>query len=138
MTTTTYLAITHLKEGGATSEARANTAIDALDAAYGEKGAGPVETGITASTTQTQGQRPLTAALNVVTVCANANDTVTLPGASASRSCTVVNQGAQTLRVYPASGDSIDALGANTATTIAAGAFRRFEAVDGTAWYRVA
>src|SRR5574343_591580 len=37
------------------------------------------DAGITASTTQTQGQRPLTANINEIATCANANDTVTAP-----------------------------------------------------------
>lgn len=103
--------------------------------AWVEHATGRITTGITASTTQTQGQGALTAALNVVATCANANDTVTLPAAYKGRVCTITNQGAQTAKVYPASGDSIDALAVNTSTTIAAAARKRFEAVDSTKWY---
>jgi hypothetical protein len=94
------------------------------------------ELGITASTTQTQGQRPLTARFNVVTVCANANDTVTLPPAVAPLEIVVVNRGAQTLRVFPASGDNLGA-GVDTATTQVAGATARYLACDSTNWVKV-
>lgn len=75
--------------------------------------------GITASTTQTQGQQPLTTEENQVSVCAHANDTVTMPAALTGRKCTITNDGANTLKVYPFSGDQIGAGAADAATTIA-------------------
>lgn len=89
--------------------------------------------GITASTTQTQGQSALTADVNEISVCANANDVVTLPAAIAGRSCLVINNGAQTLQVFPASGDDLGA-GVNTSTTIVATSRKLFVAYDGTNW----
>ena len=89
--------------------------------------------GITASTTQTQGQQALTKDVNEISVCANANDTVTLPAALAGRSCLVINNGAQTLQVFPASGDDLGA-GVNTSTTIATTSRKLFVAYDGTNW----
>jgi hypothetical protein len=91
---------------------------------------------ITASTTQTQGQQPLTRDINEISVCANANDTVTLPGAAAARQCLVINNGAQTLQVFPASGDDLGA-GVNTSTTIAAGSRKLFVAYDSTNYVQV-
>lgn len=88
---------------------------------------------ITASTTQTQGQGALTGDINEISTCANANDTVTLPVALAGRSCLVINNGAQTLQVFPASGDDLGA-GVNTATTIVAGSRKWFVAFDSTNW----
>lgn len=92
-----------------------------------------VTASITASTTQTQGQGALTTEVNNVATCANANDTVTLPAAVAGRNCVIFNNGAQTLQIFPASGDDLGA-GVNTATTLAAGSNRRYVAYDATNW----
>ena len=92
--------------------------------------------GITASTTQSQGQGALTSEINEVSICANINDTVTLPGAKAGGKCLVINNGAQTLQVFPASGDNLGA-GLNTSMTIAAAAFQMFVAYDDTNWEQV-
>jgi hypothetical protein len=92
-----------------------------------------VAAAVTASTTQTQGQSPLTKDVNNVSVCANANDTVTLPAASAGMQIVIINNGAQTLKIYPASGDNLGA-GVNTSTTLAAGSNTRFTAIDSTNW----
>lgn len=92
-----------------------------------------VTAGITASTTQTQGQGALTAEINAVATVANANDTVTLPVAVAGRYCLVINNGANTLKVYPASGDDLGA-GVDTSTTIATTSRKMFIAFDSTNW----
>lgn len=92
-----------------------------------------VTTGITASTTQTQGQGALTAEVNVISTVANANDTVTLPVALAGRKVWVINNGANTLQIFPASGDDLGA-GVNTATTLASGSNLTFLAYDSTNW----
>lgn len=86
---------------------------------------------ITASTTQTQGQQALTSDINEVSACANANDVVTLPSAVAGRHCLVINNGANTLQVFPASGDNLGA-GVDTSTTIASGSRKWFVAFDST------
>ena len=94
----------------------------------------PVQTGITASTTQTQGQGALTKDFNYITVCANANDTVTLPSAVAGMQIKVRNQGASTLQIFPASGDAIDGAAVDASTTLTAGSSVVFDAQDGTNW----
>lgn len=88
-------------------------------------------TGITASTTQSQGQGALTTELNEISTCANTNDTVTLQAASAGKSQIVINNGAQTLQIFPASGDDLGA-GVDTSTTLTAGSSAWFIAYDGT------
>ncbi len=93
-----------------------------------------VQAGITASTTQTQGQGALTKDQNVVTVCANTNDTVTLPSAVAGMCVYIKNKGAQTLQIFPASGDAINAGAANAAITLAAGVSVTLRTVDVTTW----
>lgn len=94
---------------------------------------GAVTAGITASTTQTQGQGPLTTELNEVSTVANANDTVTLPTAVAGLRITVINNGANTLKIYPASGDNLGA-GVDTSTTLATSTVRTYIAYDATNW----
>ena len=93
-----------------------------------------VAAAVTASTTQTQaGGTALTKDINNVSVCANANDTVTLPTAAAGMSITIFNNGAQTLRIYPASGDNLGT-GVDTLTTLAAAANVTFTSFDATNW----
>ena len=92
-----------------------------------------VTAGITASTTQTQGQQPLTAQLNEVSVVANTNDVVTLPAAVVGRVGTVINNGANTLQIFPASGDNLGA-GVDTSTTLASGSNVTFAAYNATNW----
>jgi len=96
-----------------------------------------VATAITASTTQTQGQMPLIAVVNDVTVCANANDTVTLPSAAPEHpQLWALNNGANTLKIYPASGDDLGA-GVDTSVTLAAGAKASWAAINNTTWRRL-
>lgn len=92
-----------------------------------------VTTGITASTTQTQGQQPLTSNVNVVATVATAADVVTAPGARAGDELTVFNQGANTLQVFPASGDTLGA-GTNISIEIEPNESREWVAFDGTTW----
>jgi len=93
--------------------------------------------GITASTTQTQGQQPLTTEINEVSTVANDQDTVTLPAAAIGRRCVVFNNGANILRIFPASGDDCGA-GANTQITLAAGDMIVLHAYDATNWRGIA
>lgn len=88
---------------------------------------------ITASTTQTQGQGALTTNVNEVSVCVNANDTVTAPAAAAGYVLTIINNGAETLQVFPASGDNLGA-GVDTAITMVSGQNRVWTAFDTTNW----
>lgn len=92
--------------------------------------------GLTASTTQSQGQGALTAEINEVATVANANDTVTLPAATAGRTCTIINNGSNTLQIFPASGDNLGS-GVDVSTTLVAGANRRYTAYDATNWENI-
>lgn len=80
----------------------------------------PSESGITASTTQSQGEQPLTAYINEISTCATTNDTVTAPALLAGMMLTVINNGAQTLQIFPASGEDLGS-GTDTAVTVTAG-----------------
>ena len=94
-----------------------------------------VVSGITASTTQTQGQGALVDDVSEIAVCANVNDTVTLPVANArAKRIMVINNGAFTLKVYPATGDDIDKAGVNVATTMGSGCISEFICYDDTNW----
>lgn len=92
--------------------------------------------GLTASTTQTQGNGALISSYNEVATVANVNDTVTLIQASGGRHCLVINNGANTLQIFPASGDDLGS-GVNVATTIASGVNVYFFAINGTNWEQI-
>jgi hypothetical protein len=92
--------------------------------------------GITASTTQTQGNGALTSDINQISVVANPNDTVTLPSAQAGKEIIVINSGANTLKVFPASGNNLGA-GVNNSTTQATNVTNRYIAYDTTNWVKV-
>ncbi len=93
-----------------------------------------VNAGLTASTTQTQvGGLALTTEINEVSTVANTDDTVTLPTAVTGIRCLVINNGANQLQIFPASGDDLGA-GVDTATTVSAGSKIEFLAWDATNW----
>jgi len=89
--------------------------------------------GLTASTTQTQGQGALTTEVNEVATVANTDDTVTLPVAAAGRMVTIINNGANDLQIFPASGDNLGA-GVDNATSLEFNETVTFVAYDATNW----
>ncbi|MCH8991694.1 MAG: hypothetical protein IIA44_08105 [Acidobacteria bacterium] len=90
--------------------------------------------GLTAGTTQTQaGGFVLVAEVNEVSTVANVNDTVVLPAAAPGLRIVIINNGANTLRIYPASGDDLGQ-GVDTFTSLAAGSNVVFVAYDATTW----
>jgi hypothetical protein len=96
-----------------------------------------VSASVTAGTTQTQaGATALTSVVNYISVCANANDGVKLPTASAGVLCVVINAGAQTAKIYPATDDNLGE-GVDTATTLEAGKNVSFTAIDATNWVAI-
>lgn len=92
-----------------------------------------VTSNITASTTQTQGNGALTSDINHISTVANTNDTVTLPNAEAGMEIMIFNRGANTLRIFPASGDDLGA-GVDTSSTLAANGNVRYVSYDATNW----
>jgi hypothetical protein len=88
---------------------------------------------INASDTQTQGQGALTGDISEISVCATTNDTVTLVSAVQGMWQLVINNGAETLQIFPASGDDCGA-GVDTAVTLAAGGKAMFVAFDTTTY----
>lgn len=92
-----------------------------------------VDAGQVASTTQAQGQSPVTADIVEVSTVANNNDVITLPEAMQGRSCIVINNGLNTLQVFPALGDDLGA-GVNASTTIVASSRKWFVSYDTVNW----
>ena len=96
-----------------------------------------VETGLTASTTQTQGQGALGAekSIHEVSTVANANDTITLPLAQAGLFCFIRNAGANTLQIFPAIADKIDENAVNVSITLATNSSLLCYATGTLQWY---
>lgn len=90
--------------------------------------------GITASVTQTQGQQALVSTLNEVSTVANVNDVVTLPSAITGSCVKIINNGANTLQVFPASGDSVAGGSVDASTTLNSGSNAEYCAFNATAW----
>jgi len=78
----------------------------------------------------------LTVDYNVITTVA-ASSGVVLPTATAGRRIVIVNKGANTLSIYPATGAAIDALAANAATQVAANGSIEIMASSATQWYSI-
>jgi len=100
-----------------------------------------VTTGVSAGATQTQvGATALTAGINEIGTCATLNDGVKLPTAVAGLQITIINNGAQSAQVWPATGDAINggAVDAVDATVIATSKVRVYHAIDATNWYSYA
>jgi hypothetical protein len=93
-----------------------------------------VAVGQTANTGSVQGNNPITTEFYEIATCANAGDACTLPTAVAGQLIIVVNNGANSADVFPASGDKIDGGSANAAFALAAGANALFICQDGTDW----
>lgn len=91
------------------------------------------EVGITASTTQTQGNGAMTGSLNEIGTVANDNDTVTLPSVSEGLEVSVINNGVNILKVFPASGDNLGN-GLNSSITLKSNTEKDFFGVDDTNW----
>lgn len=83
---------------------------------------------------------PLTKSNNLVSVVATIADSVALPALSALMvgvEICVKNSAANSMNVFPASGQTINALAANTAVAVAGGAVARFVAASTTNWQQL-
>jgi hypothetical protein len=109
--------------------------IDSSDVSSAIRDLYTTATGITARAGGGQADAvPLAAAFNRVTTVATAGDSVRLPAALPGASLTVFNRGAASMNVFPATGQTINALSANTALAVAAGASARFVCVAPGVW----
>ena len=68
-------------------------------------------------------------------VCATLSDSALLPSALVGMRRTVYNQGAANMNVFPAVGETINALAANTAIAVAAGKAMLFECAVAGKWF---
>lgn len=89
--------------------------------------------GITATNPGIQGDSPLTTDINEVSIVGAGSDAVTLPTAQAGLEIFIINNGANVLEIWPASGDDLGA-GVDTATTLAAGSNVTFVSYNDTNW----
>ncbi len=79
---------------------------------------------------------PLTTVLNRITTVASANDSVLLPASAPGLQITVTNAAAtNSMNVFPASGEIINALSANTAFGVAAGKTATFSCSVTGQWH---
>ncbi len=92
-----------------------------------------VSAGVTATNPGAQGDNPITKQITQVSTVGTASDAVTAPAALAGREFTVFNDGANTLEIWPSSGDNLGA-GVNTAVTLVAGSNATYKAYDTTNW----
>ena len=93
------------------------------------------DTGLTADVGSIQGGLPLTANVNEISVVGTTGDSATLKAAVAGISFqqTIINNGANAMDVFPASGDNLGA-GVDTAASLAAGARITYVSYDATNW----
>lgn len=97
---------------------------------------GPVvQPGVTAAGSSQSTASDLINGVNIITSVTAADYAVKLPTAIAGNSVYVVNDGTNTLLVYPAPGASIDALGINNSYTIQPGGAMEFKPSTTTQWY---
>jgi hypothetical protein len=92
---------------------------------------------VSAAGSDQAGATALTVDYNVVTTVA-ASAGVKLPTATAGRRIVIVNKGANTLSIYPATGGAIDAVSANAAIQVAANGSIELMASSSTQWYSIA
>ena len=93
-----------------------------------------VAVNVTANTGSVQGNNPISTMFYEIATCANPGDSCTLPVAVAGQLVIVVNNGAQSADIFPASGDKIDGGSVNVAFALASGANALFICQDGTDW----
>lgn len=91
---------------------------------------------LTASGTDQTGALALTKELNVVTTVASGSGVI-LPSSIIGMRITVVNTGANSLLIYPATGGSINALTANDGYSLVTGQGIDFVAISATQWMTI-
>lgn len=91
---------------------------------------------VSAAGSDQAGATALTVDYNVATTVASSTG-VKLPTATAGRRIIIVNKGANTLSIYPATGGTIDALSANAAIQVAANGSIELMASSVTQWYSI-
>ena len=92
-----------------------------------------VTAGITAVSSGTQGQGVLTTDINQVSTVAAENDSVTMPSAEAGMEITIINDGANTMKIWPYTDDNLGA-GVNNAIVLIADSWITFKTFNATDW----
>jgi hypothetical protein len=93
-----------------------------------------VNAGVTANPNSTQGDSPITKMITQIATSATAGDVVTLPPAVAGAVIIVMNDGAENVEVFPASGDNINGAGTNARYVLDPAKNAMFIAHDATHW----
>lgn len=129
----TYNAETTGYDGGTNYLFQVNSTFTSLQPNNGTSG---TQTGLTAHAGggQTNGTL-LNPGFNQFSTVTTAADSATLPTNVLGNTVVVTNNGASSMNVFPALGDSINALSANTALAVAAGATTVFYGTSATTWY---
>lgn len=80
---------------------------------------------------------PMTAMMNRVTTVATIADSVSLPPSVNGMQVVTVNAAANSMNVFPATGEQINALGANSAFAVAGGKTAMFSCVTAGQWHSI-
>lgn len=80
---------------------------------------------------------PLTQMQNRITTVATIADSGVLPASKSGMQIVVINAGANSVNVFPAAGEAINALGANTALAVAAGKVVEFFCTTSGQWHTI-
>ncbi len=92
--------------------------------------------GLVAANADAQGSATVNTDLNIITTAASTPSGITLPSATIGRRIVIVNRGANAVKVYPATGEQIDALGNNSAySSIPVNGYLELFATSTTQWY---
>jgi hypothetical protein len=83
------------------------------------------------------GATPVTSVINRFSTVATNGDSGLLPASVAGAAITVINSGAASLNVFPATGETINALSANSAFAIASGKTATFYCAVAGKWHAV-
>ena len=97
-----------------------------------------IKTGVAAACNSQATATALTSTVNVIaTATATSADGVKLPTAYPGARCIVINKTAETLEVWPKTGDKVEGGSANAATTQATNVHITYYAVDAENWYKL-
>lgn len=95
------------------------------------------EIGLTASTIQTQGNGLLSANINEVSTVNNTGDVVTLPPVTDAFHITIINNGSNSMNIYPNTSNDLGA-GVNLPAPLAANSFVIYVVYSSTSWKELA
>ena len=97
----------------------------------------PTANTITAAGTLQSNATPLINAYNIVATAPASSGVRLMAPAQSGFRCTIVNRGANSINVYPATGSTVDALGANSPYSLGINQTITLESSSSTQWYTV-